>query len=268
MDMKEVVFKNKKIRYRSEGKGKHVILLHGFAEDGRLWDPQVKALKKHFHFIIPDIPGSGSSEMILGKVSLAQYADAMKAIADAEIMKRPKTFTLIGHSMGGYISMAFAEKYPELLNGLGLFHSTSYADDEPKKEIRNKGIDFIKKNGAASFLKNTVQNLFSEKSKKDSPQLIERLLDISKDFTPAALIQYYQAMRDRPDHSSVLQKFQKPVLFIQGMHDNAVPLKSGLAQSHSPAICFFKILNDSAHMGMWEEDQEATAYMKYFLMNT
>lgn len=267
MDMKEIVFKNRKIRYRSEGKGKHVILLHGFAEDGRIWDHQVKGLKQHFHFIIPDIPGSGSSEMLNGKVSLALYADAVKAIADAEIKKGPKTFTLIGHSMGGYISMAFAEKYPELLNGLGLFHSTSYADDEQKKEIRNKGIDFIKKNGAASFLKNTVQNLFSEKSKNEKPGLIEKLLNLSKDFSSAALIQYYRAMRDRPDRSSVLQKFQQPVLFIQGMHDNAVPLNSGLAQSHLPGICFFKVLNDSGHMGMWEEETEATAYMKHFLMN-
>ena len=84
---------------------------------------------------------------------------------------------LIGHSMGGYITLAFAEKYPELLNAFGLFHSTAYADDDAKKETRRKGIEFIKNKGVSAFLKNTTPNLFSEKTKKENPQLVEKLID-------------------------------------------------------------------------------------------
>lgn len=264
--MKQVSFKNKKICYHTEGKGKSVMLLHGFAEDGNLWNCQVEELKKNFRLIIPDLPGSGSSEMIEGKISVSDYADAIKAIADVEIKKEPNAFTLIGHSMGGYISLAFAEKYPELLNGLGLFHSTSYADDDQKKEMRNKGIDFIKKNGAKPFLKNAAQNLFSEKTKKENPDLVENLISLSKKMKPATLIQYYEAMRDRPDRSSVLKHFAKPVLLIQGFHDTAVSLKSGLEQAHIAPVTFFHILRNSAHKGMWEEAQNSTSFIENFLV--
>lgn len=264
--MKQVSFKDKKVFYRVVGKGKPVMLVHGFAEDGSLWNYQIEKLKQNFQVIIPDLPGSGASEMIEGKLSISDYADAIKSIVDVEIRKDEIAFTIIGHSMGGYIALAFAEKYPELLNGIGLFHSTSFADDDQKKDMRNKGIDFIKKNGAETFLKNTAQNLFSKKTTQENPHLIEKLITLSKNLTPGVLIQYYEAMRDRPDHSSILKYFAKPVLFIQGFYDNAVPLPSGLEQSHIPAVSYFKILKDSGHMGMWEDEQDSTIFMENFLM--
>ena len=265
--MKQISFKNKKIFYRVEGKGKPVMLLHGFAEDSSLWNYQIEKLKQNFQVIIPDLPGSGASEMIEGKLSISDYAEAIKSIVDVEIKKDAVAFTMMGHSMGGYISLAFAEKYPELLNGIGLFHSTSFADDDQKKDMRNKGIDFIKNNGAKAFLKNTVPNLFSARTEKENPDLIDKLIDLSKNFTPDALIQYYKAMRDRPDRSSILKYFAKPVLFIQGFYDNAVPLQSGLEQSHIPAVSYFKILKSSGHMGMWEEEQDSTSFMENFLIH-
>ena len=82
-----------------------------------------------------------------------------------QITKPAKSFTLIGHSMGGYITLAFAEKYPEILNAFWLFHSSAYADDDSKKETRKKGIEFIKNNGVAAFVKTSAPNLFSEKTK-------------------------------------------------------------------------------------------------------
>ncbi len=197
--MKQVSFQNKKIFYRVEGKGKPILLLHGFGEDGSVWNYQAEKLSEKFLVIIPDIPGSGASEMLEGKISLSGYADAINAIVNVEIKKKKHAFTIIGHSMGGYIALAFAEKYPESLNAIGLFHSSSYADDAQKKDMRNKGIDFIKKNGAKPFLKNTAPNLFSEETKKKKPHLIEKLIDLSKNFTPDPLIQYYEALIDRPD---------------------------------------------------------------------
>ena len=103
-----------------------------------------------------------------------------------------KKITIIGHSMGGYIALAFAEKYPDLLNGLGLFHSTAYADDEVKKETRRKGIEFIKNNGVELFLKSTTPNLFSNITKKDQPKLLQNLIGEYKNFSSASLIQYSQ----------------------------------------------------------------------------
>ena len=111
--MPHILFQKKKIFYRLEGKGKPVLLLHGFGEDGNIWSEQVKALKEKYYLIIPDLPGSGRSEMLDGNCTLKDYAEAVKAIANEVIFKNENfnQFCLIGHSMGGYITLAFAEKY-------------------------------------------------------------------------------------------------------------------------------------------------------------
>ncbi|MEP6950191.1 MAG: alpha/beta hydrolase [Ginsengibacter sp.] len=270
--MKQVAFQNKKIWYRTEGSGKPVILLHGFAEDSNIWNYQLQTLSKKCYVIVPDLPGSGKSALQDGATSIEDYAELVKAIVDVEIINNnkdtgvQKLFTLIGHSMGGYITLAFAEKYPELLSGFGLFHSTAYADNEAKKETRRKGIEFIKNNGAYEFIKTTTPNLFSEKTKNEDPCLVEKLIDQYKGFSSGSLIQYYEAMIQRPDRTSVLKSFQKPVLFIIGKHDTAIPLQASLEQCHLPAVSYIHILQNSGHMGMWEEKEPATKFLLDFLM--
>lgn len=267
--MKQVRFRNKKISYKVEGTGNPVMLLHGFAEDGRIWNYQVENLKKSHRLIIPDLPGSGESEMLEGEVTLSDYAESIKAIVDEEIDSATETqLVMVGHSMGGYITLAFAEKYPELLNGIGLFHSSAFADDEQKKETRKKGIDFIKKNGPELFLKNTTPNLFSDKTKTETPELIEKLIALSKNFSAASLIQYYEAMIRRPDRLAVLKSFKSPVLMISGMYDNAVPVQSSLSQSYLAGITYFHILKLAGHMGMWEQEAASTVHLENFLLTS
>jgi pimeloyl-ACP methyl ester carboxylesterase len=264
--MKQIIFKNKKIFYRAEGKGNLLMLLHGFAEDGTIWKYQFKKLKEKFFVIVPDLPGSGSSEMPEGEIFMEDYADVVKAIADVELCnENKKQFTLIGHSMGGYITLTFAEKYPELLNAFGLFHSTAYPDDDQKKETRKKGIEFITSNGVVSFLKTTTPNLFSEKTKNAKPWLVENLIAISISFSAKSLIQFYKAMMERKDSIPVLKSFKKPILFIIGKKDNAVPLRASLEQCHIPSVSDIKILKNSGHMGMWEEKKATTTFLLKFL---
>ena len=269
--MKQIIFQNKKIFYRAEGNGKPVMLLHGFAEDSNIWNYQLEKLKESFYVIVPDLPGSGKSGMPEEKMFIEDYADAIKAIVDEEIAGMQKNkyakniITLIGHSMGGYIALAFAEKYSEVLNALGLFHSTAYPDDETKKETRRKGIEFIKNKGVSLFIKTTVPNLFSEKTKRENPEIAEKLIDRCKNFSSEALIRYYEAMAQRPDRTSVLRSFQKPILFIIGKHDPAIPLQSSLEQCHIPSVSDIHILKNSGHMGMLEEKEESTALLLNFL---
>lgn len=266
--MKQIIFQNKKIFYRAEGKGKAVILVHGFSENNNIWKYQFKKLKEKFFVIAPDLPGSGKSEMLEGKITIEDYADVVKTIADAELNnKNENQFTLIGHSMGGYITLAFAEKYPQQLRAFGLFHSSAYADDEAKKEARKKGIEFIKNNGVETFIKTATPNLFSSKTKNEKTNLINDLINLSKDFPPEPLIQYYTAMMQRPDRTSVLKSFTKPILFIIGKDDNSVPLQTSLQQCHLPSISHIHILQNSGHEGMWEEKKKATNYLLHFLLN-
>lgn len=264
--MKQITFGNKKICYHADGNGDAVMLLHGFAEDSRIWNYQAEKLREKFYVIIPDLPGSGASEILEGEATIEEYAEVIKAITDAEINNNErKTFALIGHSLGGYISLAFAEKYPELLNSFGLFHSSAFADDEAKKDARKKGIEFIKENGPASFLKTTTANLFSGKTKKENNNLIDDLIDLSKNFSAETLIQYYGAMMRRSERISVLKSFSKPVLFIIGKEDAAIPLDASLKQCHLPRISTVYILETSGHMGMWEQPLKSLDFLLEFL---
>ena len=267
--MPYIEFKNKKIFCRIEGKGNPVLLIHGFGEDGRLWNKQLDALKENHLLIIPDLPGSGSSEMLDGNASIEDYAEAIKTLADEVIEKRggqkEYQFSLIGHSMGGYITLAFAEKYPELLNSFGLFHSSAYADSEEKVATRKKAIDFISKNGTEAFLKTSVPNLFCEETKKEKPELITQLLNIAKTISPEVLKQYYEAMIARPDRASVLKTFPNPILLIAGKFDTAVPIHTSLEQFGIPAISTVHILQHSGHMGMWEEVTLSNSFLTDFL---
>jgi pimeloyl-ACP methyl ester carboxylesterase len=262
-------FQGKKIYYRQEGRGNPVMLIHGFAENGNVWNRQIDSLKENNLVIIQDLPGSGSSEMLEGSVSIEDYAELLKALADEVILnKNFDSFCMIGHSMGGYITLAFAEKYPELLKSFGLFHSSAYADNEEKVVIRKKGIEFIWKNGTEAFLKTSVPNLFCEETRKEKPELITELFDIGKSISPQALIQYYEAMIMRPQRTEVLRNFNKPVLIIAGKNDTAVPLEASLQQMEMPAVSIVHILQHSGHMGMWEEVELSNSFLSNFLKET
>jgi pimeloyl-ACP methyl ester carboxylesterase len=114
-------------------------------------------------------------------------------------------------------------------------------------------------------LQTSVPNLFSEKTQKERPELIDELLKLANKISPEALIQYYEAMILRPDTTGVLKSFSKPVLFIIGKHDTAVPMQDSLEQSHMPEISFVHILQNSGHEGMWEEEKISSEYLLNFL---
>lgn len=258
---KKLSYNNHSIFYQVIGKGKPVMLVHGFGETSNVWKNQVEFFKDKVHLIIPDVPGSGKSEAI-DDMSMEGMAEVVKAIMTTE---KINSFTLIGHSMGGYISLAFAEKYFENLEALGLFHSTAYADSEEKKDIRSKGIDFIRKHGAFEFLKNTSPNLFSPFSKSENQKLIDDFIGSLNNFSADVLVSYYEAMMKRPDRTAILKDSKFPVLFIMGKYDNAVPLEDGLKLCHLPEKSYIDILKKSGHMGMIEEPSESNSALEKFL---
>lgn len=260
--MKQISFQNANICYNTSGKGLPVVLLHGFAEDSTIWDNQVEFLRDRIRLIIPDLPGSGKSEMITKKnTGIEEYADCIKEILSAENIER---CVMIGHSMGGYITLAFAEKYPEALISFGLFHSSAYADDDLKKETRKKAIGFIKEHGAFPFLQTSIPGLFCPESNSEA---INALIEKGKAFSAAALIQYYEAMIARPDRTAILKHAPVPVLFIMGEHDKAVPFKHSLEQSYLPGESYVNILRKTAHMGMLEETGKSNEILANFLLS-
>jgi pimeloyl-ACP methyl ester carboxylesterase len=167
--------------------------------------------------------------------------------------------------MGGYITLAFVDKYSENAAAFGLFHSSAFPDNEEKKDARQKNIDFVHKHSSLDFLKQAIPNLFGELFKKNQPDFINNFIDTYKEFDPEALIDYTRAMMHRPDRTNILKMFKKPVLFIAGKHDNAVPFEQTMKQVHLPQLSYIHILEDSGHMGMIEEPEKSTAFLEAFV---
>jgi pimeloyl-ACP methyl ester carboxylesterase len=276
---KEITITGKKIHYRVFGNGNPVMLVHGFGETGDVWRNQADFFKDKFRLIIPDLPGSGQSEPF-EDMSMEGMAEVIKAIAEREKLLSEssevplqgdlggKGLILIGHSMGGYITLAFAEKYSHFLKAFGLFHSSAFADSEEKKAARRKGIEFIREHGAFGFLKNATPNLFSPASKSENQALIEDFIQSLNNFSAESLVSYYEAMMERPDRTAILTKSKIPVLFIMGEYDTAVPLEDGLKLCSLPEISYIHILSKSGHMGMIEEADSSNEILAKFFEET
>lgn len=250
------------VYYEMQGAGKPVLLVHGFGEDSSIWDLQVDALKNHCLIITLDLPGSGRTKPIAGSFSMEDYAELIHTLYNELGLNE---LILLGHSMGGYITLAYAEKYPQTLRAFGLIHSTAFADSEEKKQTRKKGIEFIRNNGAFSFLKTSTPNLFSAVSKSDHPEIIEDLIGKSRQFTDNALIQYYEAMILRPDRTTVLKSSERPVLFILGTEDTAAPMTDVLHQVHLPQTAYVQILENVGHMSMLEAPDLLNRHLQQFI---
>lgn len=257
MQEKSILYQTKKISYTVAGAGKVVMLVHGFGEDGTVWKNQLPELQNQFQIIIPDLPGSGQSEFI-EEADIDTYAALLQKIL---VHEQVQQCCMIGHSMGGYITLAFAEKFPQLLQSFGLLHSTAFADSDEKKAARLKSIEFIEQQGSYEFLKTTIPNLFYNIQHPDLLQLTEK----GKSFLPEALIQYYKAMINRPDRRAILKNCGLPVLFIIGKYDKAVPFAQSMAQCHFPGISYITVLQHDAHMGMLESALETNRALKQFL---
>lgn len=252
MQAKQCIHRETTIHYTVRGTGKPVVLLHGFGEDDTIWNETAEVLSAHCQCLIPQIPGSGGSDCLPGKPAISDYADVIYTILEKENIPQ---CIFIGHSMGGYIALSFAEKFPSMLRALCLYHSSAYADDPTKIESREKAIHLIREKGSMAFLKTAIPGLFYDTEKHHNN--IQHLLQKATQFTPESLIQYYEAMIHRKDTTHVLEKILVPVYFILGEHDKAVPFKHGLQQSHLPKHAHLTILRQAAHMGMIEEPEKA-----------
>jgi pimeloyl-ACP methyl ester carboxylesterase len=257
-----LIDKDMSMFYSITGEGESVVLLHGFAEDSMIWDDLVSHISANHKVICVDFRGSGRSTGNMDGVTMESLADDVNRIFEKEQIHQAY---MIGHSMGGYVALAFAEKYPEKLKGLGLFHSTAFADNDEKKEARKKNADFIRKHGTVKFLEQSVPNLFADETKQKHPHLPKQLIERYSNFSPASLVAYTLAMMNRPDRTEILKTVKCPVLLIIGEFDTAVPMAQSLKLCALADFTYIYIAAHSGHMGMLEEPEFCLKAIQDFL---
>ena len=262
---KQVLYQNTLLVYHAYGSETPLVLLHGFGETNSIWKNQTAYLSNHCKLIIPDLPGSGKSELsgIIDKnLDVGMLAEAVFSILRNENIDQ---CIMLGHSIGSYITLAFAGKYPEKLKAFGFVHSTAFGDSDAKKQDRSKGIEAINLNGSYACLKNMLPGLFADDFKEKNRAVIDIPIEEGRHFRKTSLQQYYYAMMQRPESTGVLNNSKLPVLFVIGTEDRAAPSGELLKEVHLPEIAYIHIMPGMAHMSMLEAPEKLNDLLKNFI---
>jgi pimeloyl-ACP methyl ester carboxylesterase len=245
------------LNYTNNGLGKTIVFIHGFCENSTCFNEQVFLLKANYNVITIDLPGHGQSP-VLTSFSINDLAGEIKAILDAESVKE---CILLGHSMGGYITLAFAKKYGHMLKGFGLMHSTANADNEERKAKRDQAIAVVKEKGAELYVHNFIPPMFAPTT---PTKIVEARQAVNKNIPAEAIIACLTAMKNRDDSNAFISDTDLPIAFFVGKQDALIPEKDMLAQSANAKISKVVYLEDAGHMGMLEMPQQVTEGINAF----
>ena len=250
------------LSFTDKGFGPAIVLIHGFCESKEIWTSFSDSLKNKFRVITIDIPGFGKSILTTNEVSIEYYADEIFKTLDTLNLG---TFVMVGHSLGGYITLAFEEKFKEKLNGMVIFHSSPFADTDEKRADRNKAILFVEKNGSKAFAQVLIPTLFTSQNLNIYQNEVSDLINSASIINPESIIGALGAMRDRKDRTEVLMTTAKPVLFIVGKEDKGISLEPSLKFCSLPDESLTYILGRTAHMGLIERFSETLEIIKNFM---
>ncbi len=217
-----VDFKGTPIHYQTYGAGKSVVLLHGFLEQSKIWDDFIPLLKDKYRILTLDLFGHGASPSYAETHSMELYADAVAAVMDEVGMK---SAALIGHSMGGYISLALLERYPEKIERLLLMDSSSRPDSEKRLKERDQVLKIVGKHKKA-FVQMGVSNLFAEQSKSKFKKELDWLIAEAMKMSPQAIQAAVRGMKIRKDRTQFLKDFTGKKWIIAGEDDGLIPVES------------------------------------------
>lgn len=237
------------LNFEKKGNGKEtLVLLHGFMENLSIWNDMEPHLSKDFTLLKIDLPGHGKSEILSEVHTMELMADEVKKIVDHENLDK---IHLLGHSMGGYTSLAFAEKFPQNLKTLTLFFSTYFADDEEKKEQRIKSYRIIK-DAFGHYARAGVPNLFNQNERDVLEGKIEIALETALSTNNLGALACVKGMIARTDKKHILETLDAKILVLSGKHDNAVNTDKTINNLPDRTNIKSYVL-DCGHNGHWEK---------------
>lgn len=246
-----IVFEGHKLHYRDEGRGHEqtLVLLHGYLQNLDVWTSYVLSYLRSMRVITIDLPGHGYSDC-QGKVhTMEMMAKSVKAVLDDAGVDQ---CVLVGHSLGGYVALAFAHLFPHYLRGLGLLHSHAVADTDEIRERRMKTCEMVAQN-RASYIVSFVPSLFDKSKLGPLDQEIKDLRDACLETKEDSIVAAQRGMSLREPRMDVIRELEVPILFVYGKNDNRIPLELGLAQAMDARHAEILVLDNVAHMSHFEE---------------
>ena len=258
MQTKYVKLSDTTIAYVDKGEGEVVVLLHGFCGSFGYWENVIPELSKSYRVIALDLPGHGESDSDIKDCSIENYADIIKALLD---QLRIQKITMFGHSLGGYITLAFAEKYSGSLNGFSLVHSTAFPDSDEAKKGRVANVEKVNNEGIEVLIDGLGPKLFSPDNVEQD--YVKAAKEIGYLTSPQGAVCALTAMKNRIDRNHVLNTTQLPVLLIAGEQDQIIPVEKTFSVSRDNIQQ--KIVKNSGHMSMYENPQDLISEIKEYL---
>ena len=257
--MNQIIYKNTKISFTDDGKGTAVVLLHGFLENKTMWDKYVSALSKNHRVITIDLLGHGETECLGYVHTMEDQADMIFAVL---ISLRIRKIVLVGHSMGGYVALAFAELYPDNVKGLFLLNSTSRADSDERKINRDRAIKAVKQNHT-NFVRISISNLFSEDNREVFAKEVEKVkLEALK--TPLqGIVASLEGMKIRKDREVLLHFAPYPIQLVLGKKDGVLIYQETIDQIEGTKVELTTF--PDGHMSHIENEKELKIVLLEFL---
>ncbi|OBZ16241.1 alpha/beta hydrolase [Bacillus sp. FJAT-27264] len=258
--MEKVRCEGSTICYSDQGKGEVIVLLHGFCGSAEYWEKVIPRLSSSYRVIAPDLRGHGESDAPLGAYTIESMSGDVLALLDSLELSK---VTLLGHSLGGYVALSFAQRYASRLTGFGLIHSTAYPDTEEAKEKRLKSVSTIQNEGINVFVDGLVPGLFAPGTVESSPHLLERAKEIGYRTPPQGAAGVALAMRERPDRRDVISASVLPILLVAGAQDRLVPAERTFT-SDKPNVTQATIAG-VGHMSMMEDPERLSEIIGDFV---
>jgi pimeloyl-ACP methyl ester carboxylesterase len=258
---KTAVFKNENVTFVDKGKGRAVVLLHGYLGSHFIWEQTILNLSKSYRVIAIDLPGHGDTPCFGYVHSMELMAKCVKSVMDGLYLKR---YVIIGHSMGGYVGLAFADLFPDTLRGLCLYHSTAYADNDEKKRDRNRAIELAKKERKI-YTAATIKNLFATKNIKYLKAEIGFALAIARQTSVKGIVAALEGMKDRAPRDLILGLVEYPIMMVIGELDNVLPWQHLLEQSETIKQKTVLYLEHDGHFGFLESPRQSHKALRKFL---
>ena len=248
------------LNYEERGRGAPLVLLHGFPLDSRIWREQIDALSDRFRVITPDLRGFGRSNSN-DTFTMESLADDVHALL-TDLQALP--CVLGGLSMGGYVALAYAKKYPTHLRGLALIDTKAEGDTAEGKAGREKMIELARTQGTKAVADQMMPKMLAPDADKTRPQVKRELDQIMNAQTPLTIEHALAAMRDRPDLVASLGSIAVPTLVIVGEHDAITPPAGAEKMSKAIPHSTYVVIRGAGHMSPMEQPQQATEVLRRF----
>ncbi|TBX71097.1 alpha/beta fold hydrolase [Flavobacterium silvisoli] len=223
---KAIIYKNTKVSFTDQGKGTAVMFLHGFLENQTMWGAFVPELSKKYRIITVDLLGHGQTECLGYVHAMEDQADMLFALL---MHLKIRKVVLVGHSMGGYVALAFAEMYPDHMKGLFLLNSTSRADSDERKSNRDRAVVCVKQN-YSSFVSMSIANLFSEDNRERLSAEIERVKAQALKTPLQGIVAALEGMKIRKDREVILHFAPYPMHLVLGKKDGVLIYEDNIDQ--------------------------------------